>query len=97
MKTQEFIDMDLVSSTPPLHGVSSGIRKPLLHVSPSQAEIESRDAETQQQILELGRQLEEAKKVHQELEDLRRRHEEFESGKTEMLEELARTVIQPIM
>lgn len=89
MKTQEFIDTDLI----PNAQTSSASAKHLVG-SPSQsrAEIDARVEQARQQMLELRRQQEELEHERQELEDLRRREEEFESGKAEMLEELSKTI-----
>lgn len=92
MKTQEFIDTDLISSTQPSDEISLDGRKTSLYTSPSRAELDSGVEETRQQIFELRRQQEELEKLRQELEDLRQRQEEFENGKAEMLEELSRVI-----
>lgn len=91
MKTQEFVDTDLVSGAS-RGGTIPGAEKSIVQASTSQVEIDSRVEEARQQILELRRQQDELEKLRQELEDLRRRQEEFENGKAQMLEELSRTI-----
>ncbi len=92
MKTQEFIDTDLVSSTPSSDERTASVGKASPQVSQSQAETHARIEQARQQILELRRQQDELERLRQELEDLRRREDEFEHGKIEMLEELSRTI-----
>lgn len=103
MKTQEFVDTDLVSPTrsadrPASNGSGSSSNNknnlPNGGSLPSQgrAEIDARVEQARQQMLELRRQQEELERIRQELEDLRRREEEFDRGKGEMLEELSRTI-----
>jgi len=94
MKTQEFIDRDLISATPAemSTGNSDSGRLPPSVGTNGRDEPAARIEQARQQMLELRRQLEELDRERQELEELRRREEEFENGKTEMLEELSRTI-----
>lgn len=93
MKTQEFVDTDLVSSAPPTEGNgSNGNSKTQAQTSNSRAEIDARVEQARQQMLELRRQQEELERERQELEELRRREADFEAGKAEMVEELSRAV-----
>jgi chromosome segregation ATPase len=91
MKTQDFVDTDLVNN-----GRSSDIAAsngaPRGLVSQGKAELDHRVEQARQQMLELRRQQEDLERERQELEDLRRREEEFEEGKARILEELSRTV-----
>jgi predicted RNase H-like nuclease (RuvC/YqgF family) len=92
MKTQDFTDIDLSSSSRGADIPAASI-KSSVQVSQGRAEIDSRVEQARQQMLELRRQQEQLERERQELEDLRRREEEFEKGKTEMLEELSRTTV----
>ncbi len=94
MRTQEFIDKDLISATPVemSTGNSDSGRLPPSVGTNGCDEPAARIEQARQQMLELRRQLEELDRERQELEELRRREEEFENGKTEMLEELSRTI-----
>ena len=94
MKTQEFIDTDLVSTTSSPKAGAPNSGRASLHVSQTQAEVNARTEQARQQLLELRRQQDETERMRQELEDLSRRHEEFQRGKIEMLEELSRTINQ---
>jgi len=91
MATQDFVDPDLTASEQSNDGGQS-VRRAVAASSPSRAEIDARVEQARQQMLALRRQQEELERERQELEELRQREEEFEHGKTEMLEELSRTV-----
>ncbi len=90
MKSQEFVDTDLISEK--RSDVGTGDAKAPGITSQSRAEIDARVEQARQQMLELRRQQEELERERQELEELRHREEDFEKGKAEMLEELSRTV-----
>lgn len=90
MKTQDFVDTDLVSSGRSSDTVGTNGTRGM--VSQGKAEIDARVEQARQQMLELRRQQEDLERERQELEELRRREEEFEEGKARILEELSRTV-----
>ncbi len=93
MKTQEFVDTDLVSTTQSSDSHSNnGNPKPTGQSSQSRAEIDARVEQARQQMLELRRQQEELERERQELEELRRREADFEAGKAEMVDEISRAV-----
>ncbi len=92
MKTQEFVDTDLITPARGSNGQDSPASKGNARGSQSRVEIDARVEQARQQMLELRRQQEELERQRQDLEELRRREEEFESGKKEILEELSRTI-----
>lgn len=79
----EFVDTDFLShKSPPATGVT--LR------APTREEVDLRATETQHKIAELKRAQEELERERGALEELRRRQHEFQTGRTEMIQNLTR-------
>lgn len=84
----EFIDDDFEQHRAPrAASVSTGAG---LHRAPTREEVDGRVAEAHQKLSELKRAQEELEKERAALEEVRRRQVEFQTGRTEMLQNLTR-------
>jgi len=83
----EFVDDDFQSRKSPYAAASAGGGSAR---APSREEVDSRVAEAQQKIAELKRAQEALERERAGLEETRRRQSEFQTGRTEMLQNLTR-------
>src|SRR5665647_2671677 len=86
----EFVDGDLQSHKPPYSSTSPGSVQP--QRAPTREEVDSRVAEAQQKLAELKREQEELERQRAALEETRRRQMEFQTGRQETVQNLARGV-----
>jgi hypothetical protein len=82
----DFIDGDLHEQRSPAGGVAAA----QLGRAPSREEVDSRVAEAQQKLAELKRAQETLERERATLEETRRRQREYQTGRQEMTENLAR-------
>jgi DNA-binding transcriptional ArsR family regulator len=92
----EFVDSDFQSArqsafTAPLPGPAAGAAPPA-NRPPTREEIEALLGEKQIELAKLTRQMEEKEREKSGWEELRRRQMEFQTGRAEMLQHLARGV-----
>jgi hypothetical protein len=85
--TTEFVDADFQAhkSPTPVSGFSS-----LSPRAPTREEVDLKVSEAQQKLAELKRAQEELERERATLEETRRRHAEFQTGRNEMIQHLAR-------
>jgi hypothetical protein len=86
----EFIDGDLQARPAP--GSAAPVPAGLGSRAPSREEVDSKVAETQRKLAELKRAQEELERERSALEETRRRQIEFQTGRHEMVQQLARGV-----
>ena len=84
----EFVDGDLL--TPKSPASSPGL--PQMQRAPSREEVDSKVADAQQKLAELKRAQEDLERERAALEETRRRQMEFQTGRQEMTQQLARGV-----
>jgi hypothetical protein len=84
----EFIDHDLRSGQAPAFSSTALPGKR----APSREEMEQRVSDTQLKLAELKRAQEELERERAQIEDLRRRQNEYQTGREEMIQNLARGV-----
>jgi hypothetical protein len=81
--TTEFVDTDFQAHKSP-YPAATPFR------APTREEVDSRVSEAQQKLTELKRAQEELERERSALEEVRRRQAEFQTGRTEMLQNLTR-------
>jgi chromosome segregation ATPase len=85
----EFIDGDFQGRTSPRSAAAAQAQGPR---APSREEVDAKVAEAQRKLAELKRAQEELERERSALEETRRRQAEFQSGRTEMVQNLTRGV-----
>jgi hypothetical protein len=80
----EFVDGDFQTRKSPYATAGGGLR------APTREEVDSRVAEAQQKLSELKRAQEELERERSALEETRRRQAEFQTGRSEMVQNLTR-------
>jgi hypothetical protein len=83
----EFVDTDFQTHKSPYAGATGANASSR---APTREEVDVKVTEAQQQLAELKRAQEELERERSTLEDLRRRQMEFQNGRTEMVQHLAR-------
>ena len=87
----EFVDGDFQAQKSPFATAVASGPGPLQR-APTREEVDSRVAEAQQKLAKLKREQEELERERSGLEETRRRQSEFQTGRQEMLQHLARGV-----
>jgi hypothetical protein len=85
--TTEFVDADFQSHKAPVSTSGFGGLSPR---APTREEVDLKVSEAQQKLAELKRAQEELERERANLEETRRRQAEFQTGRTEMIQHLAR-------
>lgn len=86
----DFVDSDFQAHKTPQPATTTTVTAGTGHRAPTREEVDSRVVEAQQKLAELKRAQEELERERAALEETRRRRMEFETGRQELIHQLAR-------
>jgi hypothetical protein len=88
--TTEFVDTDFQAHKSPYASATTASTSASPFRAPTREEVDTKVSEAQQKLAELKRAQEELERERATLEEVRRRQAEFQTGRTEMIQNLTR-------